>query len=1819
MSDDRLVASTTDVLWSLRLRQRESWQRGEPLTVEALVAASDSTPLADEAFLELILSEFQLREEFGERPSVEEYVRRFPQRQQQLERLFAVCAAMDNTVSGQAADQPTDSESPLREVSREQVSRTAPGVASPGTAAQPIEERMLGSYRLLEKIGEGGMGAVYKARHQKLKKVVSIKLLPQHLTSDAALTARFQREMESVGALDHPNIVRAMDAGEVEGTHFLVMEFVDGDDLAKTVKARGPLPVDEACAVIEQAADALQHAHDHGLVHRDIKPSNLMWTRDKQVKVLDLGLARCQLEAQLTAESELTESGQALGTIDYMSPEQARDSKGVDGRADIYSLGCTLYFLLTGQPLYARRGRVEKLFAHRDDPIPSLVTARGDVPAELDRVYQRMVAKRPEDRYASMTEVLRALEALRFNGVAELTPQTKATNNVAQSGSHSATALLDANSGGGHSATDRTIIGELPLPPSAPPPRTRSWLWAVGFGGVAALLAAIIFTLKTPDGTIIVEINELDASVEVLSDKNQIEVTRQSDSKPITISLDPGKHRLKVTKDGFELFTEEFSIESKGTKTISAKLVATLVAKSGWHGWPVDAPKPAIAPFNAEQAQQHQEAWAKYLGVPVEYTNTLGMKFRLIPPGEFTMGSTPSEIEAALKFVSPDDAGLREHMTSEGPQHQVVLTQPIYLGAHEVTQAQYKRVMGQNPSYFAPMGSGKDAVTGTDTDNFPVETVDWNDAAEFCAKLCQQEQLKPHYFRAGETVAPLDGTGYRLPTEAEWEFACRAGTTTKYWSGAKDEDLPQAGWLGSTSVGRTHAVGELKGNPFGLFDIHGNVWEWVQDWWKPTDYAQFQGKSATDPSGPSIGGFKRAIRGGCWDTNARDCRASYRLAGVPTYRLHSIGFRVALPVDAVRQALKLTAPAMPKAVATTPSASTSDPEKLPGKFTNSLGMEFVLVGKGTAWLGGGNGQQGEKKVEMTEEFYLGVYEVTQAEWEAVTGLTPSGFSRTGGGKNAVKDISDADLKRFPIEQVTWDDAQLFVEGLNKRVPEAGWIYRLPKADEWEYACRGGPLSNKFDSAYDFYFDKPTNQLLPDQANFEDDKGLKRTCKVGSYEPNRLGLYDMHGNVWEWCDYAEKGADGASQRVNRGGCWHGDSGYCRASFRGTSLPSARDNYLGLRLARVPVGPALPKHSKASVKEASTSKDAAKVERDIAKRLIELGASIDVVVANVERRVDRLDDLPEEEFHVSSVNGGVQGKLKEALVEWNRLPHLKHVRLGQSGATDADLRLLGECTELVELDVGECPTITDEGVVHLKQLKKLEQLGLLGSQLTDHGLDELRVLTGLRVLQISGTKVTDASMPLISPFRELRTLSIENTRTTDAGLAKLIALEHLDNLHLAATDMTDRGIDDILKFRDLQVLYLSNHVTNDGVKKLLTAPHLRKQLTRFGFSGNRQITDEICGVLVECQAIQGLWLQETQISDAGLKQLSGLTTLGEIWLTGSKVTAAGVEAFRKARPECGISWDPNDVANPTPARPAPAKPNSANANMSQRNLGPSQNNLPRPAVRDELTNSLGMKLRKIPAGDFQMGAAESDADARDVERPAHRVKVSKPFFLGVHEVTQAQFSAIMDTNPSQWTSEGDAEPQSARSQAAVVNKTYRNHPIDSVLWTDANEFCERLGKKENRRYRLPTEAEWEYACRAGTTARYPTGEDSADVFKIANVGGNPLNPKRPLPVGSLAPNAWGLFDMNGNVREWCSDWLGDYEAATVTDPKGSSSGKVHVVRGGCYHYRAEDGRSTTRFGLEDGHARNRGFRVVLEVGDAPNAVAPPREVPPAPAKE
>jgi RND family efflux transporter MFP subunit len=277
---------------------------------------------------------------------------------------------------------------------------------------------MLGEYQLLEALGEGGMGQVYKALHTKLDRVVAIKVLCRGRVGDRQAITRFTREMKAVGRLAHPNIVQAHDARNINDTPVLIMEYVDGLDLAEIVRRLGRLPIAESCELVRCTALALQCAHEHGLVHRDVKPSNIMLARSGQVKLLDLGLARFYAEdeagvAHPLAGEEMTGTGQAMGTADYMAPEQASDSRSVDIRADIYSLGCTLYKLLGGRapfsgPQFA--SGLEKMHAHLHHPVPPIGDLVAGIPEQLATVLSRMLAKELSGRSTTPAEVATAME-----------------------------------------------------------------------------------------------------------------------------------------------------------------------------------------------------------------------------------------------------------------------------------------------------------------------------------------------------------------------------------------------------------------------------------------------------------------------------------------------------------------------------------------------------------------------------------------------------------------------------------------------------------------------------------------------------------------------------------------------------------------------------------------------------------------------------------------------------------------------------------------------------------------------------------------------------------------------------------------------------------------------------------------------------------------------------------------------------------------------------------------------------------------------------------------------------------------------------------------------------------------------------------------------------------------------------------------------------------------------------------------------------------------------------------------------------------------
>ncbi len=265
-----------------------------------------------------------------------------------------------------------------------------------------------GKYKLLGLLGTGGMSSVYLAEHSKMQRLVAIKHLPQRRVNDSSYLARFYREAQAAAKLDHKNIVRAYDIDQEGNNHFLVMEYVEGRDLQTLVKDVGPLEYDLAAEYIRQAAEGLEHAHQAGLVHRDIKPANLLVDPRGTVKVLDLGLAR-GAEDDKQASLTIAHEENVLGTADYLAPEQARDSHSVDKRADIYSLGCTLYFLLTGHPPFPEGNLAQRIQKHLTQMPASVYEERKDAPPPLVEVCLRMMAKQPEARYQSAGEVAQIL------------------------------------------------------------------------------------------------------------------------------------------------------------------------------------------------------------------------------------------------------------------------------------------------------------------------------------------------------------------------------------------------------------------------------------------------------------------------------------------------------------------------------------------------------------------------------------------------------------------------------------------------------------------------------------------------------------------------------------------------------------------------------------------------------------------------------------------------------------------------------------------------------------------------------------------------------------------------------------------------------------------------------------------------------------------------------------------------------------------------------------------------------------------------------------------------------------------------------------------------------------------------------------------------------------------------------------------------------------------------------------------------------------------------------------------------------------------
>ncbi|MBI5685853.1 MAG: SUMF1/EgtB/PvdO family nonheme iron enzyme [Verrucomicrobia bacterium] len=671
-------------------------------------------------------------------------------------------------------------------------------------------------FEILCKLGQGGMGAVYKARQVSLNRFVALKVMSNALAEDQEFIERFKREATTAAQFKHPNIVQVHAAGESNGTHYMAMEFVEGRTLREHIRSHGRLNPQEAIAITLHVAEGLKYAWNKSrMIHRDIKPDNVFLSQSGEVLVGDLGLAK----NTGGTSTEMTSTGMMLGSPHYISPEQATSVKDIDFRADIYSLGCTLFQMLTGRTAYEGDSSMVLIMKHVNEPTPDVFEALPECPRKLGVMVTRMMAKNRDDRPTSYDELIAG--------------------------------LWEAN----ENLSGDTEIGRPPTAQPLPPT-------AIG------RVAAVRTVTATP--------------------RNQI-------SPGMTYGV------------------------------VGVAVVLLLVGLFLWSPWNKPASQNSNTPIlhhyiSSPPSPQHSAASDVGILAPPEtrvaalttapkvgevYTLPLGsnvtMELMGIPPGEFMLGSTKEEQEwdiakgTAEGNVKAEGNGMRKAM----------IKQSFWMGRTEVTVGQWKQ-------FVAATGYKTDAEKKGYADNAPrkgqengrvdglswrnpgfdtapqdrdaVACISWNDATAFCEWATEQER------KAGRLAV---GQVVRLPTEAEWEYACRAGTQTKFWWGDSPEDgVGRLNWGGKKDgfefVAPVDSYGARGQNKFGLADMLGNLWEWCLDEWDCVGAHEEPFKG--DPS-------RRVVRGGEFNGPPNRTRSAVR-AGWPPSSSHSrYGFRVVAGVD----------------------------------------------------------------------------------------------------------------------------------------------------------------------------------------------------------------------------------------------------------------------------------------------------------------------------------------------------------------------------------------------------------------------------------------------------------------------------------------------------------------------------------------------------------------------------------------------------------------------------------------------------------------------------------------------------------------------------------------------------------------------------------------------------------------------------------------------------------------------------------------------------------------------------------------------------------
>tara|TARA_R110002072_G_scaffold303122_1_gene494603 strand:- start:3071 stop:5530 length:2460 start_codon:yes stop_codon:yes gene_type:complete len=700
----------------------------------------------------------------------------------------------------------------------------------------------LGTYEVLELVAHGGTGIVLRATDTKLHRDVALKVLKPHCLEWPNARANFLREARAAAAIRSDHVVTVFAVEDEHSVPFLAMEFIEGESLQQKLDREGPFSIASIIDVGSQIAAGLAVAHSQDLIHRDIKPANILIENETgRIQITDFGLARA------VKESGDTLLGLMSGTPQYMSPEQA-EGKLIDHRSDLFSLGSVLYVLTTGLPPFRSSNSLAVLRRVVEQQPRALNEARSDLQPAFVEFVERLLEKSPDKRPQSADEIVERLSKLAQN-----------TDNVSS--------VATGDNGNDH--------------------RRRKWLKpAMSFMVAAVSLAVIVLIVKNRDGQ---------STKFIIPEGSRVNVDARGE---VVVNLanvtEPGTRGANSDSD------DTLSKTTSKSTTPDTKATAPKLPDSAQP--PVkknDPPPTATVPFSPVDAQKYQTAWARHLGIPTEFSTEIGLTFSLIPPGEFDMGSTQSEVDALMVTHASDSwvmTHLKTHAVNETPQHRVRLSQPFFVSQTEVTVQQFRQFVEATDYKTQAESTGTGGSTYSksltrnnspdlnwknpgykQSDEYPVVQVTWQDAVAFC-----------------EWASEMSDMTVTLPTEAQWEFACRAGSNQRTFFG-KPSALLQEFIVRASPYG-AKPVATMQPNVFGLFDIYSNVWEWCSDNFEP-NYDVPSSAADTpllDPTGPAYG-KAHVIRGGSYRTPQQllgsACR---RLPSTVDLSHDNVGFRVVI-------------------------------------------------------------------------------------------------------------------------------------------------------------------------------------------------------------------------------------------------------------------------------------------------------------------------------------------------------------------------------------------------------------------------------------------------------------------------------------------------------------------------------------------------------------------------------------------------------------------------------------------------------------------------------------------------------------------------------------------------------------------------------------------------------------------------------------------------------------------------------------------------------------------------------------------------------------